>query len=214
MTLVRAQVNLPYATGLPEDVVVNTLYFDTGANPLNNAMGTEITLRLGAAYSQIAPYLSAYLSRATGAVQVKLFDMATSEPRAPFNPGWAFTLPAASTNTSLPLEIALCLSYTSSTNAGTTARNRGRVYLGPWVSTQSSGGTGGTVPRPNQALIDELIDFGESLDTTIAESAVGWRQYSPTGGVNGPVTRIWVDNEFDIQRRRGVKATARTEATL
>jgi hypothetical protein len=50
------------------------------------------------------------------------------------------------------------------------------------------------------------------LQQSIAALGTGydWCVYSPTSNMLFPISQIWVDDAWDTQRRRGVKATTRT----
>lgn len=214
MPLVRSQTTLPFASGLPRDSSVLTLWWGVDGT-LDGTAGTEIVNRIAGAFGAWGPYISAYVPRAAGNIDVKLFDMSVPEPRPPFLPGWGFgPIPNAATNTSLPLELAICLSFTSAVGPFISARSRGRIYLGPLVSSVSSTGVAGTVPRPTSAVIDAWLDGAEVLQTVISDSRVTWQQFSPTNNAANEVTSAWVDDEFDIQRRRGAEPTARTSRTV
>lgn len=129
----------------------------------------------------------------------------------------------------LPSEVAVCCSYQGTPGAGVVQRRRrGRVYFGPFVDAASDGG--GTGARPAVGLRNTLA---ESMQKMIAdvEPTFPFVVYSrpfpgrdaiprttrpdlpaiparPATTVN--VTQLWVDNEFDTQRRRGLQRTGRT----
>jgi hypothetical protein len=132
----------------------------------------------------------------------------------------------------MPEEVALCLSYYSTSN---TARHRGRVYLGPWTIGAT---TVAAEPRPTPALLTSMVTAGTRLsaDGTSAQSTGGLTPIIPptavpdavngvnwylrsrvgTGSASAPVPaweRIqkgWADNGWDSQRRRRIVASSRT----
>jgi hypothetical protein len=58
-----------------------------------------------------------------------------------------------------------------------------------------------------------LIQFGQDL-SAVGGVNVDWSVYSPTTGQNNAITNLWVDNEWDTQRRRGLRPTSRSVATI
>lgn len=204
MPTIRATATLPYTTNIPEDVATNTVYFDCDNSTLP-ANWNEIAARVIAAYHVLDTNLSNLISRGTNICTVTLYDMSDPEPRAPLDI-FPFTLAnAAAGVTDLPPEVALCASYHSAFVSGIpNPRRRGRVYLGPF----STGST--ALTRPPDALRLLCVDWAETLWTPIGAADVTWVQRSETTGVTAPVVGGWVDNEWDTQRRRGRRSTART----
>jgi hypothetical protein len=212
MTHIKAQVVLPYYSALPEDVTSNTFHFFVPTTPATSAELGEIVNRLDAFYHGFDDRLAAVISRTNGA-EVRLYDMADPEPRQPLDPPWGFLIDAAAGGTNLPNELSLVLSFHSAFVSGVpNARRRGRVYLGPFTSTQSDPGSNTAFSRPSATLVSAVAAAAPLLNTQIAEP-LDWAQYSPTNDALLPVVGGWVDNEWDIQRRRGVTATARTTFT-
>lgn len=209
MALIRAQVRLSYFSGLPEDVVTNTLYFITGGVPATPAELDDIAARIESAYSEWGPWLGAPLRRGTDLSEIRMYDMADPEPRVPvYTHVW--TLPAASAATCLPLECSAVLSFHAAYTSGVpNARRRGRIYLGPLIASASASGTASTFPQVVSTLVTDIVAGAVLLGTDVTE-VVTWAQYSPTTGLASPVEGGWVDNEFDTQRRREARATTRT----
>lgn len=201
---IRTQVVLPLSTNLPEDIVTNTYYWQTGdTNPA--AERTEIANRIVAAYNAMGPNYSADVSRAANACRIKYYDLSQPEPRLPILES-GFTLVASGQPTvGSPQEIAAVLSFRSSQVPGfPLARRRGRVYLGPWAPTLLASSY---VPT---ALVTGIRQFGERLLTPVdVLQEVTWCQYSSTTGLMLAVVTGHVDNAWDIQRRRGIRANAR-----
>jgi hypothetical protein len=110
------------------------------------------------------------------------------------------------TTSGMPREVALCLSFYSVNN---TRRWRGRVYV-PMFLLASGAQIGA---RPTSIQRDKL----GALATIFAavDGANGqWCVYSPTDDQNYPVTDWWCDDEWDTQRRRGLRSTTRTGAAI
>lgn len=214
MGVVRAQVEFDHDSALPKDRVVNTFHFATVGAP-SPASEVEIVTALQEFYAPVAApagrIVDSFSQALSGTWRIKLYDLAEPEPRAPmsiatpavFAPGVA----------PLPEELALCLSYKATIQSGDNpARMRGRVYVGPLGASALVAATG----RPTQAVIDKLVEAGDRLATRGTNDAQ-WCVYSPTSlpivtDFDQPphVTGGWVDNAWDVQRRRGLAATART----
>jgi len=103
-----------------------------------------------------------------------------------------------------PREVALCLSYYNERNL---PRRRGRLYVpAPMIATGLSG------PRPNAALRDRVALL-VPIFTGLGGADVDWCVYSRREDTARPVTHWWVDDEWDVQRRRGLRSTTRTLGT-
>lgn len=219
----RAQVTIPNDSGLPKDAVVNTWHFlgDSSTSDVLNA--TDINTQLDAFYTSWVPFNgSTEVDWANSVVKYYVFEDAM--PRIPFlestiSPG---TPPAGNNN--WPPDVAIVLSMQAERISGANMkRRRGRVYLGPL----SAGGVdSATVPTSTADLIAQGANdafFGSSL-TQLAVYSPYTHHGVPVGGkiADYPdedpsqlllafhqVTRLWVDNEFDTQRRRGLKASYR-----
>jgi hypothetical protein len=95
-------------------------------------------------------------------------------------------------------------------------RRRGRLYLPP-MDTSSLSLVGGrvTVAAPTVTTIVNAADAMLNMSSTLG---LQWAVFSPTtlaetGSYDAAfedVTNGWVDNEWDIQRRRGTVAQSRT----
>ena len=138
--------------------------------------------------------------------EVKLYDLPGTVPNYPYFEG-TFNMASAPSGQALPGEIALCLSFQGVRSAGfPQARRRGRVYIGPLSTACNSGG------RPIAAVMTAM---GTAAATLRSQAAVisgtgGWAVWSVTDAAPVEVDNGWIDNAFDVQRRRGVDATSRT----
>lgn len=232
MAIIRAQVALAPSNGLPEDVTVNTFHFSTA----DLASGTldSIQTALKAFYNVIPTAtggtvaLTSFMSTqvAQNGHQITMYDMADATPRVPIREHtWNFAL--APNGQPLPGEISLVLSFQGDKVSGEKqARKRGRIYFGRLETDALSGG------RPTGTILANLAAAGETLRVA-SEFTPEWTWIvlsqafdgtlrlpggevvpHPTRAAYGQtfaaVTNGWVDNDFDIQRRRGVAATART----
>lgn len=212
MAFILCTVTIPRDSALPEDVTVNTFHFTTLSTPPLQTELDAINTALLVQYFSIDGFLG---SINAGPATVKMYNMADPSPRQPIfdAPSGAMTF----STTSLPCEVALCLSFEALPVSGINqARRRNRVFFGPLGAAEITT-TGGYV-RPSAALMTAWALFGENL-LNASDAAVdwSWQVYSPTTDATGtlqdafaPVTNGWVDNSFDTQRRRGGKPTART----
>lgn len=212
MGTTHAQVTLPYTTGLPGDVATNNFYFDTVAAPTveqQAAIFDGITLFYNGSIGSVtlASFIGPTVSRTTNACRIKLYNEADPLPRQPFAEH-LFTLGAVVGSSGMPQEVAVCASFRANYVSGQpAARRRGRVYIGPLAPGAAD--TSGM--RPHNNLLNRLIDGMQILAITADTEAVNWCVYSTVDHVARVVTRVWVDNAFDTQRRRGLQATTRIE---
>ena len=136
---------------------------------------------------------------------VKIYDVAGTAPNYPLFE-INFDLASAPADTDLPQELALCVSYYAA-QATTIARGRrrGRIYVSGWVEGSNTDG------RPNSTaingLLDAYTDYVTSTNTLDSLTAGIW---SRSNGTVYKIDTVWVDNEWDTQRRRGNKPTSRT----
>src|SRR6185436_8786686 len=133
MTVALAQVEFDHVSGLPEDKSVNTFHFSNPSGAIGSGHAGEITDRIAAAYNQataglkILDILGGQLS---GQWRIKVYDLGDTEPRVPkINEAQTAFTPSG---TSLPAEVAICVSYQALPQSGNPqASRRGRVFLGP-----------------------------------------------------------------------------------
>jgi len=217
MSVLQAQVIVPHDNGLPVDAIVNTFHFGTSGPLVDDAAATSITTALTSMYdtlqtsgNRLASYYPDVMK--PDATRIKIIRLNDAPPRTPLKETTVFL--NSSGGGALPSEVALVGSYQGAKISGVSqARRRGRFYFGP-LNESSRVQVGGVGARPAQLLIDTMNLAMQTL-WTASEAAVDWSWvvYSPTIGLVGgttPVTNGWVDNAFDTQRRRGLKASART----
>jgi hypothetical protein len=211
-----AQVRLERVSQLPEDVVINTFHF-TAANVLPATLD-EIVNRLGAFYTAIPPAGSAPVAgfmaqtlKTTGHT-VRIYDATFTPSGGPLRTAALPTFVLSGSASSLPAEVALCLSFKTNSNLnGSVARRRGRVYIGPLsISAVVANAAGDS--RPSTNFINNLVRAGLQLATS--NGAAQWVVWSEvTNATSGPVSDLWVDDAWDTQRRRGADAVTRQTAT-
>lgn len=203
MTTLRVQMRFQGASELPEDVLTNTFHFSGGPGDTANALDMVedfYTVASGGG-AIVGEYCSDVFS---GDYEILAYDMADPEPRVPVDTRAGSFTPAG--GNSLPAEVALCCSFQADPLSGTSqARRRGRVFLGPFLATDSTDG------RPNSALrtlvAASASDFIAASDASLTWN---WVVYSPTADAVAVVRNGWVDDAWDTIRSRGPRPTTRT----
>lgn len=217
-------------TGVPADRQINTFHFTT-TTPSNLP---STVLELEAMRDAVIEFFTADTDRTTvgGAaggepltkwfagivlsptIQIRIYRCetevavgASAEPIIVYEHtiGGLATMP----NTQpLPEEVSCCASFMGTPDSGyPIARQRGRIYL-PTLLNQVLVVAGA---RTTVGLTTRQ-DIAASMKRLALEETAGidWVVWSHTGLQAFPVTRGWVDDAFDSQRRRGPEASART----
>lgn len=194
------------ASGLERHNAINT-WAVTGADP--GVDDQTITDLFDIFYNQVDTDTSLSITQhindtimRTGGLVIELVDSPNVVPNVPYFTAQYDINPALSAP--LPQEMALCLSfvdavYVEAINPG---RHRGRVYLGP-LTLGSMTDSGTNLPaRPFSGFIDCVAHQAELLGTGLQADSKDWAIWSRAANEFYPVARGWVDNEFDVQRRR------------
>lgn len=205
MTTLRIMVSLNMASGIPEDRSVNTFHVTGPTVP--DPTGLNVVFQTY--YTALKPWFPAEV--AEFAHNVKVYNLADPEPRvAIYDENFDFA--TAPTGDPLPSEVALCVSYHVAYAPGEPkARYRGRHYIGP-LNTTALGADG----RPDPDLVTDAAGAFSDLNDDLA-SMDSWflGVYSRTDAtMRQPITGAWIDNAFDIQRRRGLAPTSRHNFTV
>lgn len=208
MPIVRALVEIPNVSALPEDVATNTWHFD--ADDVLQATIDAIHAELTTFYQAIDTYLS---PRCGTAATVTYYNLDDPTPRVPLDTQ-GITLSINGAQDALPDEVACCMSFQATPQSGLNqARRRGRIYLGP-LGDSSSGTTATTANRPLAAFLTAVAAAGDALMTAGGGAAPwAWVVWSETAQDAAFVADGWVDNSYDTQRRRGAAPTSRTTWT-
>jgi hypothetical protein len=201
---VKAQVQIQNVSGLPRDMFVNTFYFS--AVTLDEAGKSAMVQAIARFYREnasIGSNISSWWGKqvATDGHRIKLYDM-TTQPTGPPVHDAPFSRAGTTTEEGLPNEIALCMSFYSVNNA---KRNRGRVYLGPFKKSAAESTEDGD-SRPASTLLTCIKEAGARLRSDMAGA---WSVYSKADGAWKTVTNGWVNNAWDVQRRRGARESTR-----
>ena len=196
MPIRKLQVQIHHVSLLPRDDAVNVLYYDI--NIPDTVIGTMDDV--AAAYN--LPVMRQRLNGAYAGMTIKAYNLPSGNPPTSGPPIEVknYALPPVSIDG--PCELALALSYSADDDAAGTPKRRGRIYL-PWHSNDVR-------MRPTGAMVATVLDFGEALAQAGNAGNSTWHMFSPTDNVTRKIESISCDNEWDTQRRRGLRATFRT----
>lgn len=133
---------------------------------------------------------------------VRLYLIGGTKPNRP--KATVIKNPGLSAEPTIPRELALCLSFYGGQNDRT---QRGRLYLPAWLIGATSPGARPTATDRTRAegLVSPLASLGGVN--------VDWIVWSRKLSAATKVTNYWVDDEWDVQRRRGLRPTTRTAGT-
>jgi hypothetical protein len=207
VTVVQANHILKGPSGLPEDVIVNTWHFYTSSV----AEGDYDNIRdmLKDFYTSIpgsgSPLCTHYPNILNTTATVTIYNLDDPKPRQPIYSSTYGPI-TWGTGSPLPFEVALCMSFEAEKVSGVKqARRRNRVYLGPFRSA-----TADTDGHPLDSLLTSVVTQGEKLKQA-ADASISWEWvvFSPTDDDFHPVDRLWCDDAWDTQRRRGLRETKR-----
>lgn len=221
MSRLRIQHTFQGQSGVSEDRFVNTFYAEGAAAPSEPTLAALAQAVFdfydGVNTPSTEPLIRWYSSTADGTGRnVKIYDLADPLPRAPIFEveHGPFSVPPGATN--LPSECACCMSYAAPAISGLpVARRRGRIYLGPLNDRATADD-----PDTAECRVDDVFRFAvmNAAVTLKADmfAAAGhvWSMYSPTSDDMLIINRVWSDNAWDTQRRRGIDPTSRLTVDL
>ena len=198
-THIRAMVQWQCGSMLPRDIHQITPSFraQTGFDPIG-----------GVDWDTLAQDLLDKMSGGTGFIfnktnqcTVKLYEIKDPVPGVPNRPKSVKTKnPGVATEASIPRELALCLSYYGGNN---NPDNRGRLYVPAWLWVTAPGA------RPVAGDITKLDGLAAAL-AALGGANVDWGAWSPTKKHFTRAEHFFIDDEWDVQRRRGNEWTQRT----
>lgn len=208
MPLVRAEVTTQCSDSIPADFCTNVVYhqIDTvgfGVLPVDWDNHADEILGCFNGTTGATPFFG-YSDRR---INVKLYDMADALPRAEkSNRTW--TSAGITTESALGIrQGAVVLSYFAGRNLPSL---RGHIYLGPF------GGAELAHLRPQPTLLAQVLGLGQALfdvggaNVSHEVFSVWHNKVKRAEPIHTTVTDYWVDNSWDVQRRRKTKATARS----
>lgn len=187
------QISLQGISLLPEDRYVNTLHFD--GDQWGESLADEL-------WSKVNTFMTAV----GGGIARGPHRISCYEPGP--NPAGPYFSKEYDRGVALsgggPAELACCLSYaTVDDPEQSLPRRRGRIYLGPLADVQVNR------DRPSALLREKALDYGQGIAQVGLASNVTWVLYSRTDNAYAKIESIWVDDAWDVQRRRGLAPTMR-----
>lgn len=141
---------------------------------------------------------------ATSGHTFKIYDLEDLEPRAPiYESTWSFA--GALSGASAPPELCITTSFQGERESGLLQRRRrGRMYLGPIDSAVVD--VGRISPTDQGTIVTATKNLADAINAITDHQ---FCVYSRADDAFVPVDNGWVDNAVDVQRRRGLAATAR-----
>lgn len=194
MTVYRLQAAVWMDTTFPADaMIINPHFDDHGIASDPEGLAQDLA-------EALATY---YTGGGTKQITVKAYD---AEGTPPVYPAGEHTVsPGVSPVSAINRDVAVCLSYYAERNI---PRQRGRLYI-----PCAAAGIAPSAARPNSAHRQKVADLVPIL-TGLGGLDVDWVVWSKTAQQARPVTNWWVDDTWDTQRRRGLRATTRLEGTV
>jgi len=190
------QVSLPVETLLPRDRFVSKFHME-------HVTGAIVDTDLQNMCNDIAALWQTRLANATHEVDVKAYDTdaVPNYPRAHtvVNSGSVWPLLK-------PREIALCLSY-AGPNRGN-KNERGRMYLYPQLVAALDNLT----QRPTTPQLTWALEWYSKPNESFPDlGGVDWKfgVWSRTLKKFRQTTQAWVNDDWDVQRRRGLRESTR-----
>lgn len=184
----KVAISFPFDSALPKDKLTITPHFFG-----DNAQGLANALKVN---------LVAWTGIGTKPFDIKVYDAQKAPPNFPLaTASQSGTTP----NSVVPRELALCLSYYSTYNR---PRYRGRLYIPIGINGAQTMGA-----RPTQAQMDNTILFANIFKNGLPAQH-NWVVFSGRDNKSYGVTNYWCDDEWDIQRSRGLRGTTRSLGTV
>lgn len=199
MAIGKFQVTLPFGPALPENVVVHTFYLnDTLPNewPGSTDWG-KLCDDAAAAWQS-----SWTLTTSIRPITVKVYNAQGAPPHDPLHTS-TLNATAALNTPNWPTQLAMCLSF----KGGQRPWQRGRMFLAPWTCATFAG-VSSIANRPSTAMQNQALSLADAL-AGLGGIDIDWGVYSKTHDSWVSMTQAWVDDSWDIQRRRKLDPTGR-----
>ena len=196
MSTLRLQCSWKMDSAFPRDAMQINPVFDVGFNVADPSAGADAE----ALCEDLADALSSWDGSAAE-VTVKAYDVEGTPPV--YASGQAVRNVGGIGSSGMPREIALCLSFYSGHNA---PGLRGRLYI-PAVFLTSAPGQ-----RPTTAQMTNVGNLA-AVFQALGGTNVDWSIWSVRDSERHAVTHWWVDDEWDVIRSRGLRATTRQTGT-
>ena len=196
MPTYRFQMSLVPSDSLARNRVMQTFFLDQDGDPWLPANAEALADDALALWRTNSDFLTPFPT-----IECRVYNVADAQPREPLTiRTTTYTSTPAAPG---PREVALCLSYYADRNLPT---RRGRMYFGPFTKGQMD-------ERPSETLRDRLGAIAAGI-SGLGGINVQWVQHSRKLGHFENVSHWWVDDEWDTQRRRGLRATTRARGTV
>jgi hypothetical protein len=193
------QVSLPVTDTLPRNRCINRFHME-------HVAGGVVDTDLENMCSDIIAMYQARYHNTSYEIECKAYDVGPvpNYPRAvvSVNVGTAWGI-------STPREVALCLSYAAA-NRGNKSE-RGRAYLMPQLDALA----GSLGVRPSNTNLNWALDFYDVPNESFPDlGGVDWKfgVYSRKNTDFTQSTQAWVNDDWDVQRRRGLREATRVSA--
>jgi len=192
-------VSMPVSTLLPRDRISNTIH-------LEHVVGGLLDTDLEGMCQDIVALYQHHYQDATKEIECKAYDTdaVPNYPRAEavVNAGIKWDMGS-------PREICLVLSFAGQHRGN--KRERGRIYLQP----QLVGSLGSPAMRPSQGHLDWALAWYTTSNSSFPDlGGVDWQFgiWSTIGKHFTQAEQAWVNDDWDVQRRRGLRESTRVTA--
>jgi hypothetical protein len=212
LALIRTLVTISYSPWPTRDYITNTVFHNIGDGGVLPAIDYDNHAQeVGTLFHGFDPtYSHTLVGLRSAKVEARVYDMRDAhEPGAP-RPEKGYWSSAASGSQQLVAhQIGCVLSFYAGRNI---KRKRGHIYLGPFGNTEGNNEmVGSSIQGDVLTLGHGLFDIGGENVAHVVWSRMDLPD-SPAGIAGDSahvVSDYWVDNSWDIVRRRKQKATNR-----
>jgi hypothetical protein len=194
------QISMPLTDTLPRNRISNTVHF-------SHVVGSQSDDQLRSMCEDLVEMYQTRYGVATKEILCKAYDVDAKPnyPRAEVivNVGQVWTQ-------NYPRELALVLSFCAEQRGNRS--ERGRVYLNPLMA----GGVVAPGLRPAATQLDWALKFYTEPNASFPDiGGVDWQfgVWSSTYGQFTKSLQAWVNDDWDVQRRRGLRETTRVTAS-
>ena len=195
-THIRALVSWAVNSTLPRDAQMITPCFRAQSGFVSDSPDWD------ALAGDLATALDGWQVAPKRQLTVKLYEIGLPKPNRP--KATVVKNVGVASAAGVPSELALCLSFNGGPNGPS---NRGRLYLPVSVFYPTPPGA-----RPATELMTKVGDLAP-IFSSLGGANVDWIVWSPTKKAATRVERWFVDDEWDTQRKRGLRSTTRVAAS-
>lgn len=190
-------IDCPVTDTLPRNRVSNTFH-------LEHSIGALVDTDLDDMCADIIGMYQARYNNITAEFRCKAYDVGAP----PNYPRSVVTVHAGIAHTApIVREVAMVLSFAGD-NRGN-KRERGRIYLAPYLSFKTADTY---ADRPSAAVQNWALQWFSEPNASLPDlGGVDWKfgVYSGVAGKFTQAQQAWVNDEWDTQRRRGLRETSR-----